>query len=202
MTTTNSYELALGRAIEKLVSDFQGQRERWWSERDLHWSLFYYLKQEPSAPEPYPTDYIRAEFPTVKKYPSSRGHYDLAILDPISLAQPDVRDAPREELWDVYLPKVKLLVAVEIKLWWTRRYLTDRDKMIDWDVKKLTDLQNIVQTPYFLNFVEMDFSGPIHNPFYYDLRQKLSQIKAKHPNLNVLCVPSEAWRQPKGGNWL
>lgn len=200
MTTTNFYKSALESAIEKLVYDFQAYPYKGGNERDIHWSLFYYLKQQ--IKETYPTEYIRAEFPTVERYPSARGHYDLAILDPISVAQPGVRDAPRKEPWDVYLPKVKLCVAVEIKLWLSTRNPTNRDKMIDWDVQKLTDLANMVQTPYFLNFVELNFSGPIYKQFYDDLRQKLSEIKAKHPKLNVLCVPILASHQPKRDNWL
>lgn len=72
------------KAISQVIADFQANPERFWNERDMHWSLFYYLKQEQVSKEAYPTELIRAELPTLKLFPGerpARSHYDLAILD-------------------------------------------------------------------------------------------------------------------------
>jgi len=81
-------------AIAKLVADFQGYPSRSWNERDLHWSLFYYLEQQGVIQEVYTTQLIRAEFPTLKKFGTkspARGHYDLVILEPESYFTPAVQ---------------------------------------------------------------------------------------------------------------
>ena len=33
------------KAIAEVAKNFQNNPDRFWNERDMHWSLFYYLKQ-------------------------------------------------------------------------------------------------------------------------------------------------------------
>ena len=68
----NALNVAIKETVSKVVADFQNYPERFWNERDLHWSLFYYLKQEAVCSEGYPTELIRAEFPTLKVFPGKR----------------------------------------------------------------------------------------------------------------------------------
>ncbi len=58
---------AVNKAIGQVVLDFQGDPTRYWNERDIHWSLFHYLKQQEIFQQNYITELIRAEFPTRKK---------------------------------------------------------------------------------------------------------------------------------------
>lgn len=44
---------ATERAIAKVIGDFQDYPDRFWNERDIHWSLFYYLKREAVVQESY-----------------------------------------------------------------------------------------------------------------------------------------------------
>jgi len=193
---------AAERAINKLVADFQGNPDRFWNERDLHWSLFYRLKQENAVQEDYATQLIRAEFPTLKKFGEStpaRGHYDLVVLEPSSVIGADVKDIPSWAPWSDWLPKVKLLVAVEIKLWLARLPI-DR---ADWDIQKLTESPNNIQNAYFLNFVQLNFKRQQMKDYYRDLRRYLMDLKARFPPLKILCAPNEVRVQPNPReNWL
>ena len=102
------------KAIEQLVVDFQSNPERSWNERDMHWSLFYYLKQGEVIREAYVTQLIRAEFPTLKKFDGARGHYDLVALHYESYDSPGVRDMKEKASWDDFLPKIKIKIAAEL----------------------------------------------------------------------------------------
>lgn len=197
-------------AISLVVSDFQDSPERFWNERDIHWSLFYYLKQEAVCSEAYPTELVRAEFPTLKVFPGNkpaRGHYDLVILDAESYFKPGVQNMKAQAAWDKYLELVKLDVAIEVKLWLNRLRPENMAKRADWDIKKLTNKPNNVHNAYFLNFVQLDFNSEYKSKYmrdYYDmLREYLRNQKKKWPSLNILCVPSEISVQPVlEDNWL
>ena len=195
---------AIERAITHLVTDFQGQTTRFWNERDMHWCLFHYLKQDPLFQCGYGTELIRAEFPTRAVYIAekvgARGHYDLVILNPTSLSSPPVSELPPWASWDKYLPLVDVLVAVEIKTWVDRT--TDIAEKVDWDIEKLTDARNVVKHAYFLNFVQLDFSRPQMRDFYQNLREYLVK-KAGSPKLRILCVPHDKQVQPNSGqDWI
>jgi len=147
---------ATERAITKLVDDFQSYHNRFWNERDLHWSLFHYLKQEEAVQEDYVTQLFRAEFPTLKKFGTkspARGHYDLVILEPESYSAPAVQKMKAQDSWDDFLRLVKLVAAVEIKLWLARL----KPERGDWDIQKLVEPPNNVLNGFFLNFVQLDF---------------------------------------------
>ena len=58
---------ATKEAINQVVSAFQSEPDRFWNERDIHWSLFYYLKQQAVFQRRYAAELIRAEFPTLRK---------------------------------------------------------------------------------------------------------------------------------------
>ena len=190
---------AIDRAIAHLVADFQGQRSRFWNERDIHWYLFQHLKQDPIFMRDYGTELIRAEFPTRAKYPD-RGYYDLVILDPASLTSPPVSTLPPWAPWDEFLPLVDVIVAVEVKTWVDRT--TDIPQKVDWDIEKLTDARNAVKYAYFLNFVQLDFSRQQMRDFYQNLRD-YSREKAGSPKLRILCVPYDKEVQPAPSqNWV
>ncbi|MGA7677248.1 MAG: hypothetical protein WCA51_02600 [Dehalococcoidia bacterium] len=193
---------ATERAIAKLVTDFQHNSDRFWNERDMHWILFYYLKQEGTIQEAYSTQLIRAEFPTVKKFGEknpARGHYDLVVLDPESYSSEAVQRMKAWDPWDEYLQLVKVVIAVEIKLWLARLPL----ERTDWDIQKLTETSNNVLNAYFLNFVQLNFGRQHTQDYYRDLREYLMRHKKRWPDLRILCVPSDAKIQPDpSNNWL
>lgn len=203
--TTIMLFTAAENAINKVISDFQANLERFWNERDLHWSLFHYLKLEQVIEEAYPTQLIRAEFPTLKVFPGNkpaRGHYDLVILDTESYFKPEAQKMKAQAPWQEYLESLKISVVIEIKLW-LNRFRSDRMvERIDWDIQKLTDTPNKIYNAYFLNFVQFNFKARQYIQFYQQLREHLSDGKRKHPNLNILCVPSDSRVQNNGANWL
>jgi len=198
---------AMDRAIAHLVADVQAQPAKFWNERDMHWYLFHYLKQDPVFLKDYGTEPIRAEFPTRATYREkgqkafSRGHYDLVVLDPTSVTARVVRELPPWADWDVYLPHVQVVIAVEVKTWVNRS--TDIGGRADWDIEKLTDPQNAVGNAYFLNFVQLDFRDQHMRDFYRGLREYLMQKATCHPGLRILCVPHDRNTQPDSSdNWI
>ena len=46
MAMDEQFVEATERAIDQLISDFQTEPNRFWNERDIHRSLFCYLKQQ------------------------------------------------------------------------------------------------------------------------------------------------------------
>ena len=193
------------RAISHIIGYFQKYPERFWNERDIHWSLFYYLKQEAVCSEAYPTELIRAEFPTVKVFSGkkpARGHYDLVILDAESYFKPEVQNMKAPAPWKEYLELVQVTVAIEIKLWLNRLRPANMAERADWDIQKLTDTPNNVQNAYFLNFVQLNFKSEYMRQYYQQLHEYLSNKKGKHLDLNILCVPSDYQLQPGPNYWL
>jgi hypothetical protein len=186
---------ATEKAINQVVSDYQNEPDRFWNERDVHWSLFYYLKQQRVFQRRYAAELIRAEFPTLGMYVKkegrkSRGHFDLVILDPDSVAAVAKLNLKPWTDWDVYLPLVRVLIAIEVKTW-VDRLRFDRT---NWDIRKLMDLENKVGYPYFLNYVQLDWERTMMKDYYTKLRQYLSgKPKSK---LKILCVPNEIAIQP------
>lgn len=193
---------ATERAIARVVDDFQSYPTRFWNEREIHWSLFYYLKNEKVIKEKYVTELIRAEFPTLKTFGienPARGHYDLVILDPQSYSKPAVQNMGPDAPWDEFLKEVKLTVAVETKLWLARLKL----ERADWDIRKLTDKPNNILNAYFLNFVQLNFDHPYYQDYYRQLREYLMEQNRHCPYLKILCVPSDSSIQPDSSkNWL
>lgn len=195
---------ATQRAITRLVADFQSYPDRFWNERELHWSLFHYLKQERVVQENYVTQLIRAEFPTLKKFGtknSARGHYDPVILEPESYSSPAVQRMKAQASWDGFLRLVKLTVAVEVKLWLAKvKLLRER---ADWDIQKLVELPNNVLNAFSLNFVQLDFRRKQNREYYEKLRDYFTCQKWRWPELRILCVPSDIGIQPQPAlNWI
>ncbi len=196
---------AVDKAIGQVVLDFQDDPTRYWNERDIHWNLFHYLKQQEIFQKNYITELIRAEFPTRVEYREvdgkpARGHYDLVILEPDSLAAPAVCEMSPWAPWDKYLELVKVVGAVEVKMWWYR--WSDFQQRVGWDIQKLTDSQNAVKYPYLLNFVQLDFSRPQMKDYYHKLRKHLIEQAKRWPKLKILCVPSDVDIQPPSDNWI
>lgn len=195
--------VAVKNAVSHVIADFQDNQERFWNERDIHWSLFYYIKHEQACNEAYPTQLIRAEFPTLKVFPGNkpaRGHYDLVILDAESYYRPEVQNMKAQAPWGKYLELLQITVAIEVKLWQSRLRQEDIEELVDWDIKKLTDKPNNIQNAYFLNFVQLEFKSDYMNKYYHELREYLAT--KKQPGLSILCVPSDPQVQSKSNNWL
>lgn len=194
-------------AINKLITDFQKHPTRFWNERDLHWCLFYYLKCEEVIPEKYATELIRAELPTKKAFGLKRprrGYYDLAVLDPESYYSLAAQAIQAQDSWEEFYKHVKVLIAIEIKLWTTRERLKSVQEKAGWDIKKLIEPKNEVGTAYFLNFVQLDFNRPQNKKFYCSLRENLYLMCRNKPwsNLRILYVTSDKNLQPESQNWL
>lgn len=190
------------KAISSVIKDFQNNPERFWNERDIHWSLFHYLKQQQIVNETYPTELIRAEFPTLNKFPKDRGHYDLVILNAESYFKSEVQKMKAQTTWEEYLKLIQLDMAVEIKLWLNRRKPENMKELVDWDIQKLTAKPNNVQSTYFLNFVQFNSQNKYMMTYYQQLRDYLIVQKKSHKNLNILCVPSQSKLQNSKDNWL
>jgi hypothetical protein len=202
----NRFMEATEMAIAKLVADFQSYPNRFWNERDLHWSLFYYLERREIAQEEYTTQLIRAEFPTLKKFGTkspARGHYDLVILESESYFTPVVQKMEANDPWDDFLKLIKLAVAVEIKLWMARLRLETLEKRVEWDIRKLTEPPSNILNAFFLNFVQLDFRQGHNQEYYEKLRDYLTSQKRLRPELRILCVPSDVRIQPQPArNWI
>ncbi|MFC2069453.1 hypothetical protein ACFLTP_10700 [Chloroflexota bacterium] len=193
-------------SISQLVTDFQKYPERYWNERDIHWSLFYYLKHTQVCTEAYPTQLIRSELPTLKVFNGkrpARGHYDLAILDSHTPNLTEVLGRQNQISWDEFLKAIKIDAAIEIKMWQSRQRQVRIEELIGWDIKKLTDEPNNINNAYFLNFVQLDFANKHMKDYYHKLREYLGNQKNKWPDLNILCVPNDLQIQPGlKDNWL
>ncbi len=197
---------AVEKAIDLLVVEFQGNPDRFFNERDMLWGLFHYLKQQDIFQSEYAKGTIRAEFPTRRKYPGkrpARGRYDLVVLHPDSLADPRVAKMKPWDEWDPYLEIVRVLVAVEVKMWLQRRSDPKMADILDWDIEKLTDSENAVNRPYLLNFIQVDFSRSHMQSFHLKLRKHLMGQAERWPQLKILYVPSDTTVQPKANeNWI
>lgn len=191
-------------AITNIINDFQANPSRFWNERDIHWSLFHYLKQRQASGEAYPTQLIRAEFPTLKVFQGSkpaRGHYDLVIINAESNNNPEIQNMEAQTPWQKYLELIKLDIAIEIKLWLNRLQKQTMEERVDWDIQKLTDKPNNIQNAYFLNFVQLDFQRGHNRLFYQQLRKYL--IAQRKNQLSILCIPGDCNNQPNfKDNWL
>jgi hypothetical protein len=188
---------AVERAIDRLVADFQLHNNRFWNERDLHCSLFYYIRQEGIVQEDYPTQLIRAELPTVRRYDGQRGHYDLALLDRELWRRETLQVVKGRDPWVRYLDLVRVSVAIELRLWLSRL----RPDRVESDIGKLTLPENGVRSAYLVNLVQLDFAQPAIRDYYRVLRAYL--VKKTQPGLKIVCVPSEAAVQPDPrDNWL
>jgi len=183
---------ATERAVEKVIFDFQNNPNRYWNERDIHWNLFYYLKQEGVIQEKYVTELIRAEFPTLKKFgvgDSDRGHYDLVIIDSNSYRARRVQLMSAQSPWQPFLEDIELPIAVEIKLWLAK--WSDLEGRIEWDIRKLTEKPNNIVNAFFLNFVQLDFKRKDTQIYFEKLRDHLAGYKELLPKIRILCVPSD-----------
>jgi len=194
---------AVEEAIFQIVTDFQNNPKRFWNERDVHWMLFYYLKHQRASEEAYPTELIRAEFPTLKVFPGkkpARGHYDLVILDAESYYKPEVQSMKAQASWQPFLDLVEITVAIEVKLWLNRLKPENMARRVDWDITKLTDKPNSIQNAYFLNFVQLNFKSDHMMRYYQELRDYLTT--KKRLGLRILCIPSDPKIQSVSANWL
>ena len=201
--SSNQVTSLVEKAVSQVVADFQNDPERFWNEREIHWSIFYYLKHQRVSEEAYPTELVRAEFPTRKVFPGkkpARGHYDLVILDAESYYKPEVQNMKAQAPWQEFLELVEIAVAIEVKLWLNRLRPENMAERVDWDIRKLTEKPNNVQNAYFLNFVQLNFKSDYMMQYYRELRDYLTT--KKQPGLSILCTPSQPRVQSASDNWL
>lgn len=195
---------AIENALSDVVCNFQSNPHRFWNERDIHWMLFHYLKQYLPSYEKYPTELIRAEFPTLATFGAdkpARGHYDLAVLDSVSYFSSGAANMKAQSAWNDYLPIIKITAAIEIKLWLSTLNPSNMAERADWDIKKLTHTGNNVDDAYFVNFVQLNFKSAHMKDHYRQLREYL--VSQKKPSLNILCVPADPSIQPNvADNWV
>lgn len=194
---------AVDKVIEQVINDFRGDEAGHWSEREIHWALFRYLKQQDVFQRSDKTELIRAEFPTRATYEDrkpARGHYDLVVLEPASLDNPALSEMSPLDSGDKYLELVKVVIAIEVRAWWYR--WKDFKQRIDWDIEKLVDSRNAVKYPYSLNFVLLDFNRQGVADYYHELREYLAEQAKKYPKLKILCLPSDPKIQPESDNWI
>ena len=116
----------------------------------------------------------------------------MVVLDPESYSSEAVQRMKAWDPWDEYLQLVKVVIAVEIKLWLARLPL----ERTDWDIQKLTETSENALNAYFLNFVQSNFGRQHTQDYYRDLREYLMRHKKRWPDLRILCVPSDAKIQP------
>jgi hypothetical protein len=191
------------KAIESVIVEFQSDSNRYWNERDIHWSLFHYLKNQGIFQRK--TELIRAEFPTRVKYlerkNKARGHYDVVVLNPEILESSKMKEMPPWAEWEEYLPQIEISVAIEVKAWTDR--LKNYEELINWDLDKLTNVENAVECAYFLNFVQLDFSKSIMNNYYHTLRNCLMEKHEISSRVKILCVPHLKILAPNpASNWI
>ena len=197
---------AVEEAVNRVIRDFQDDSNRYWNERDIHWCLFRHLKNQPVFQQDYFTEIIRAEFPTRRVYGEkggkggARGHYDLVVLDPDLLNTPDVRAMTPWTPWSECIHLMEVIVAVEIKAWSDRWQKIDQ--RIHFDIRKLTCAKNAVKHPYFLNFVQLDFSRDEMEVYYRKFRKHLEGVSSRKPQLKILCAPSDPEVQPQSDYWI
>lgn len=98
------------------------------------------------------------------------------------------------------LSQVKVVVAVEVKMWLVR--WSDFQQRVGWDIRKRTDPQNAVEHPYLLNFGQVDFRRQKMKDYYHRLQKHLIERAEQYPQLKILYVSSNTEIQPQSDNWI
>lgn len=173
-------------AVPEVVRDFQSASNRFWHEHDIHWSLFYYLRKQNAVREVYPTQLIRAEFPTLNEW-DDRGHYDMVVLAPESVTGERIRELSADAPWEECLGLMDIVLAVEVKLWRDQVTPARAKELVERDIEKLTKQPNKVKRAYFLNFVQIEPSR-LEAGYYDRLQGWLTEAKGNHRSLKTLCV--------------
>jgi hypothetical protein len=161
--------------IQKLVTKFREKPNLFYSESDMQCCLYHLLYSHPVLQKDYitkdgvKTGILHNEYRTYGTYVTEnrflkrsekgrRGHFDLVILDPVSVSQ--------EKLW-----KSKVLFAIEMAF----------DNMdlphLDNDLTKLTDSRNKVVNGYMLWFLSVAW------PDSHIVEERGKKLLAHHPNI-------------------
>lgn len=190
----SAIEAAVESAIEKMVQDFQLDPNHVWNKVEILSLLFHYLQMEKDITQEYPSQLIRAEFPTTKELKESgkSSYYDLVVLDSESYTSLKYQDAEAQALRNI-----KIGAAVEIRLWLERCSSEEIAERINRDVQKLTEQPNNVEHSYFVNLVQMQFENP-NLKFYGELYEFLRNIK--HDKMRILFAPADPRFSPHKGS--
>ena len=166
---------SLESCIQKLVNKFRDTPEFFYSESDMQCYLYHLLAGHPDLQEEYftkdgvKTGILHNEYRTYGTYVTEdrllkksekgrRGHFDLAILDPVSVSQ--------EKLW-----KSNVLFGIEMAF--DNMDIPHRDN----DLTKLSDSRNKVANGYMLWFLSVKW------PDSCIVEEKGKRLLAQHPNI-------------------
>jgi hypothetical protein len=205
-----NYELIVEDAVRKLVNRFKGRAFNFFTESDIH-SYTYHCLYKKDIAKLYPTKdgssalLLHREYPTffrfgrVKKKlagrnasvfetgnpAASRGHYDLAILNPEFL---------RKNILDVVINKdirysstrvnvdYNILAAIEFKFIVKEPSMNMLDE-IQIDIDRLSYPQDHVRTKYLIIFNN-------YGPLYEWMRKKMEEMCSRQTKVKIVYIES------------
>jgi hypothetical protein len=155
-TNTPEQELLiqLETALHRLVESFWEQPYRYFTESDAVTALQSWVATRPALGRAYhtadsfETGLLHREYPTFfrlddknptkrEKSPYSRGHYDLAVLNPAFIQDYDAEIVTNRRFREGYVyPTPPLVAAVEFKLF-VQRWKPEKDTLVRRDMGKL-----------------------------------------------------------------
>ena len=195
----------VGQAIKVLLERFFEKPFFFYTEQDMHAFLYHKLISkklgeyfvETSSKDQ--TILVHKEYPTLNAYVGprgkhTRGHFDLAIIDPVHSSESHWRRNIKEPHYSRHTPKV----AIEIGLDEIRNIRLDLEHF---DFERLTDPENKVERGYLLFFVRReDFTGSGMLPIIDQLPERLQVASTRNGNrANKLAIIYAESRPPRPG---
>jgi hypothetical protein len=191
-----------GSAIKSLIDKFIEKPYFFYTEQDMHAFLYHKLisgklgEHFVKTSSEDETILVHKEYPTRKKYEGpkrklTRGHFDLAIIDPLEAS----KSHWRRHIKDPPYAEHTLQAAIEIglnEIGNTRLELEHFDK----DFKRLTDRKNNVKRGYLLFFVRrQDFEGsgmlPIIDQLPRRIQEKAEKSRDRTKELAIVYAESQ-----------
>ena len=198
----------VGSGIRALIRKFVAAPFFFYREQDMHAYLYHKLVSARLGEfivETHRGDrtiLVHQEYPTLNTYrgpmeKASRGHFDLAIIDPVHALESDWRLTSKKPEYATHKPKV----AVEFSLneIGTPRFELEHYKK---DLERLTDPNNAVDRGYLLFFVrEEDFRGSRKFPkmitkLPVKLEEEFQKLGKRANNLAIVFVNSRIGGSP------
>lgn len=199
-----------GSAIKALIERFIEKPYFFYTEQDMHAFLYHklisgrlgeYFKETSSKDQ---TILVHKEYPTLNEYIGpkgklTRGHFDLAIIDPLNASKSHWRRYLKKPPYSKHTPQV----AIEIGL---NEIGNRRQEMehFDKDFERLTDPKNKIKRGYLLFFVRrQDFTDSgmeaIINQLPKRIQEKTEKSRDRTNNLAIVYVES---RCPDSGHTI
>jgi len=192
-------------AISDLIERFMSEPFFFYTEQDMHAYVYHKLIAGRLGKERATTHFgdmtvlLHREYPTLNTYPSkqgnlTRGHFDLAIIDPAHASTSHWRKRVEQPHYASHRPKVAIEFGLN-EIGTTKLDLTHYRK----DFTRLTDPKNSVERGYLLFFVRRedfpDNSGM--NPIINDLPTTLLQLfEERHGQADNLVVVYAECKKP------